>query len=67
MSSKRKVPMQAETQQIKRPDQLGFRAPAGMAERVKRVAAEDKRTVTSWLEKVVSDALDDAEKKLRKN
>lgn len=32
-------------------------------ERVKRAAADDSRTATSWVEKVVRDALDAAETK----
>ncbi len=49
-----------------RPERLGVRLPAGMTERIKAIAASDRRTVTSWIEKLIADALEQAEKE-RKN
>lgn len=46
-----------------RPERLGVRLPAGMTERIKTVAASDRRTVTSWVEKLIADALEQAERK----
>jgi len=34
-----------------------------MTERIKTVAASDRRTVTSWIEKLIADALEQAERK----
>lgn len=46
-----------------RPERLGLRLPAGMTERMKRAAEADARTVTSWVEKLIRDALDQSERK----
>jgi hypothetical protein len=47
----------------KRPERLGLRLPAGMTERMKRAAEADARNVTSWVEKLIRDALDQSERK----
>ena len=46
-----------------RPERLGLRLPAGMTERMKKAAEADARTVTSWVEKLIRDALEQNEKK----
>jgi hypothetical protein len=55
--------MQNLVEQPARADNVGIRLPTGMKERMRAVAAADKRTLTSWIEKVLSDALEANEKR----
>lgn len=55
--------MNQEIEPSQRPERLGVRLPKGMTDRIKAVAARDRRTVTSWIEKLIADALEQAERK----
>lgn len=63
VSTGKKRPVNQAVEPSQRPERLGVRLPAGMTERIKTVAASDRRTVTSWVEKLIADALEQAERK----
>jgi hypothetical protein len=50
-----------------RVDRLGMRLPEGMMGRIKVAAAEDSRTVTSWVEKTLRDALEASEARRKRS
>lgn len=62
MSSKERGAVTNPTE-AQRPERLGLRLPAGMTDRIKRAATDDARTMTSWIEKVIRDALEQSERK----
>lgn len=47
---------------VGRRDRVNLRLPAGMNERIKALAEEDARTVTSWIEKAIRDAIERSER-----
>lgn len=63
MPRKKRTAMQNVVEQPQRADNVGLRLPAGMKDRMKAAAAQERRTLTNWIENVLADALQKAEKR----
>lgn len=63
MSRKKRTAMQNVVEQPKRPDNLGLRLPPGMKEEMRAIAAGERRTLTSWVENVLAEAIERAKKR----
>lgn len=55
--------MQNVAEQQKRPDSLGLRLPPGMKEEMRAIAAGERRTLTSWVENVLAEAIEKAKRR----
>lgn len=55
--------MQDAVEQAGRPDSLGLRLPPGMKEEMRAIAAGERRTLTSWVENVLAEAIERAKKR----
>ena len=56
------APKPRQVRQKTRTDVVAMRLPRGMTERIKHAAAAERRTVTSWVEKLIRDALDKSDR-----